>query len=358
MFIAAHRPGRSPGQRFRFEQYLNHLTQQGYFYKISYLLNENDDRCFYRKGHYFRKFFILLKSIRIRFRDLRSVHKADVVFVYREAVMFGSTYFERKMKKKGARLLLDFDDAIWLMDVSEGNKNLSWLKRPSKTAELVKLADTVFVGNAYLANYAKQFNANVKIMPTTLDTDTLPTKNYSQTSNKVCIGWTGSITTLKHFTTAIPFLKKLNEMYPGRLLFKLISDGTYLTNEIEIAFCKWNGDSETDDLLEFDIGIMPLPNDEWTRGKCGFKGLQYMALGIPAVMSPVGVNVEIIEDGANGYLANMEAEWVEKLSKLIESKDLRMQLGLNGQKTVKERYSLQAWKERYVGFFEEAEARS
>ncbi len=353
LFIVAHRLGRSPGQRFRFEQYLSELTQNGFTYEISYLLNEKEDHCFYRKGHYFRKFLILLKSIRIRLNDIKRVKEFDVVFIYREAVMFGSTYFENKMKKKGAKLILDFDDAIWLMDVSEGNKNLRWLKRPSKTAEIIALSDMVFIGNSYLASYAKQFNANVKIVPTTLVTNNLKTKTSFHKPDKICIGWTGSSTTLKHFGTAIPFLKKLNEIYPDRLKFKLISDITFETNDIALDFCRWNKETETDDLLEFDIGIMPLPDDEWSRGKCGFKGLQYMALGIPTVMSPVGVNVEIINDGVNGFLAETEAEWVAILSKLIDSEDLRQQIGLSGKKTLEESYSYNAWKNRYVSYFEE-----
>ncbi|MDD4214679.1 MAG: glycosyltransferase, partial [Bacteroidales bacterium] len=104
---------------------------------------------------------------------------------------------------------------------------------------------------------------------------------------------------------------------------------------------------------EFDIGIMPLPDDEWSRGKCGFKGLQYMALGIPAVLSPVGVNTEIVQDGVNGFLAANDEEWIEKLSLLIESPDLRKKIGLNGRKTIVEKYSFNAWKEKYISYFEE-----
>lgn len=352
LFIVAHRTGRSPGQRFRFEQYLGYLNDNGFSYEVSYLLSEKDDTYFYSNGYYFRKFFILLKSIFRRFKDLKRIKDFGIVFIYREAVMYGSVYFEKKFRKKGAKIILDFDDAIWLMDVSDANKNLKWLKRPSKTADILKISDMAIVGNSYLADYARQFNKNVRVVPTTLDTDKIPVKNHKQ-GEKVCIGWTGSTTTLKHFELAIPFLIKLREKYPNKIKIKLISDAAYLSEEIDVSFCKWNRETETEDLSEIDIGIMPLPDDDWSRGKCGFKGLQYMSLGIPAVMSPVGVNTEIIHDGENGFLAGSEQEWVEKLSKLIESPDLRKNTGEKGRTTVEEKYSFNAWKDRYADLFKE-----
>ncbi|HNW70694.1 MAG TPA: glycosyltransferase family 4 protein [Bacteroidales bacterium] len=351
LFVVAHRPGRSPGQRFRFEQYVGYLEQKGFLCDLSFLLNEKDDKFFYSNGFYFRKFLILLKSIRHRFKDLKRAREYDIVFIYREAVMFGSAFFEKKFKKNGAKIILDFDDAIWLMDVSEGNKKLRWLKRPSKTADILKISDMAFVGNSYLAKYAGQYNGNVKIIPTTLDTEkTIVHKKESD--KQVCIGWTGSNTTLKHFELAVPFLKKIQEKYPGKIRIKLISNVNHAEGS-GISFCKWSKEKEIEDLSELDIGIMPLPDDDWARGKCGFKGLQYMALGIPAVMSPVGVNNEIISDGENGFLAGSDAEWVEKLSLLIESPELRKKIGDCGRKTVEEKYSFNAWKDEYVRLFEE-----
>ena len=351
LFVVAHRPGRSPGQRFRFEQYLAYLEEKGFSCDFSFLLNEKDDAVFYSNGFYFRKFLILLRSIRQRFKDLKRAREYDIVFIYREAVMFGSAFFEKKFKKSGAKIILDFDDAIWLMDVSEGNKKLRWLKRPSKTADILRISDMAFVGNSYLAKYAAQFNSNIKIIPTTLNTEKTIVQN-KESDGTVCIGWTGSNTTLKHFDLAIPFLKKVQEKYPGKIRIKLISNVNHAEG-CDITFCKWSKEKEIEDLSEFDIGIMPLPDDDWARGKCGFKGLQYMALGIPAVMSPVGVNTEIISDGENGFLAGSEAEWIEKLSLLIESPELRKKIGDCGRKTVEEKYSFHAWKDEYVRLFEE-----
>lgn len=354
LFIVAHRPGRSPGQRFRFEQYLEYMRNSGFEYTYSYIISEKDDAYFYAKGKYFHKLFILLKSIFIRLKDLRRAKEYDIIFIYREALMLGCSWFEKRFKKKDAKIIVDYDDAIWLPDVSSGNSNLAWLKKPSKTIDIIKSSDMVFAGNAYLASFAKQYHSNVKIVPTTIDTDYYQEKSSSKSNKeRVCIGWTGSFTTLKHFEQAVPFLVSLFRQYGDRVCFKMIADIPFFTAQFPLKFCKWSKEREVEDLLDIDIGIMPLPDDDWARGKCGFKGLQYMALGIPSVMSPVGVNTEIIRDGENGFLASDVNEWIQKLSLLIESDELRKRLGAEGRRTVEQHFSYNAWKEKYIQYFNE-----
>jgi len=348
LFLVAHRPDRSPGQRFRFEQYLNFFRDNGYQFEFSFLISEKDDKFFYKKGHYLRKLYILLKSIFIRFKDLRRAKQFDLIFIYREAVMFGSIYFEKQLKKKKIPIILDFDDAIWLLDVSAGNRNLKWLKNPEKTSKIISLSDLIIVGNNYLANYSKQFNKNTIVIPTTLDTDKFKRDTPYIEKDIICIGWTGSATTLKHLELAIPFLKSIYEKYKNKVRFKVIADVPFHSEELNFEFAKWNKDTEIEDLCDIDIGIMPLPDDKWAKGKCGFKGLQYMAMGIPAIMSPVGVNTQIITDGINGFLAKTVEEWISKLSLLVESFDLRLKFGNEGKKTVEDRYSFNSNKMLYL----------
>jgi glycosyltransferase involved in cell wall biosynthesis len=153
-----------------------------------------------------------------------------------------------------------------------------------------------------------------------------------------------------HFRRALPILRRIRERYGDRVEFKLIGDAGFHDEELGIHGIRWSAATEVDDLYEFDIGIMPLPDDEWSRGKCGLKGLQYMALEIPTVMSPVGVNTEIIDDGANGFLASSEDEWVEKVGRLIESPELRAKFGSAGRQTVVSRYSVESQKGRYLDY--------
>jgi glycosyltransferase involved in cell wall biosynthesis len=350
--LVHHRLDRSPGQRFRIEQFLSALQNNGWEIQYSNILNEKDDAVFYASGHYFGKFRIMIKSFFHRLRDMKQAKKADAVFIYREAFMLGTTYFEKRLSKMKVPLVFDFDDSIWLNDTSAGNQNLSWLKKPQKTAEICRYADYVLVGNEYLAEYARQFNENVRIFPTVIDTDYhYPTKEKKQ-SSKICIGWTGTQPTLKHFETIIPVLKQLNTKYPGKLCFRVVVNFPYQTGEIPLEVIQWDKATEIETLQHFDIGIMPLPDNQWTKGKCGFKGLQYMALDIPTIMSPVGVNSEIISDGENGFLAKNDAEWIDKISQLIESEALRNKMGAEGRKTVLEKYSKNAWKAEYVKFFQ------
>jgi len=352
LFVAAHRPERSPSQRFRFEQYMKYLEQNGFECDFSWLVSPSDDLFLYRHGGYLSKLAFTFKSYKIRFNDLKKADDYDIVFVQREAIMFRSVSFEKAFHKR-TKLIFDFDDAIWLMDVSDGNKNWKWLKNPAKTSSIIGLSDMVFAGNKYLADYALQFNKNVKIIPTTIDTDYHKINIHSLPKEKICIGWTGSVTTIKHFIMAETFLERIKMKFGDKIYFKLIGSDTYKNPKLNLTGINWNLKTEIDDLSEIDIGIMPLPDDEWSKGKCGFKGLQYMAMEIPTVMSAVGVNKEIIEDGSNGFLASTENEWIEKLSLLIESKELRDKFGVNGRKTVVEKYSVDSQKQHYLEYFNE-----
>lgn len=284
-----------------------------------------------------------LKAFFHRLRDVRRARHFDIVFVFREAFFVGSAFFEKRFANSGAKVVFDFDDAIWHFDVSEGNKSLGWLKRPSKTAEIIGISDAVIAGNRYLADYASKFNHQVQVIPTTIDTEYhKPLLNRNWNPEVVCIGWTGSHTTVKHFRIIEPVLLRLRRKFGDRIRFKLIGDATYLREDLDLHGIAWKLDSEVSDLSDIDIGIMPLPDDEWAKGKCGFKGLQYMAMEIPAVMSPVGVNTEIIDHGVNGFLAATEHEWEEILSALIESHELRRQIGIEARKVIEARYSAQA----------------
>lgn len=348
LFIVSNRKDRSPGQRFRFEQYIQHLEENGYTCDFSPLLGtERLDKLFYGKGNPLRKALILLRNFRQRMADLRKSGNYDIIFIYREALFTRSVYFEKQFSKR-SKVILDFDDSIWLQNVSDANKKFGFLKNAGKTKELIKIAHLNTVGNQYLADYAAQYNTAVTIIPTTIDTDEYTPRQHTDTTSKVTIGWSGSVTTIQHFNFAVPALKKIREKYGSTIEIKVIGDGSYINEELEIKGLPWVKASELEDLSQFDIGIMPLPDDEWAKGKCGLKALQYMALGIPSIISPVGVNSEIIADGVNGFLADTEDEWIDKISQLIDNPQLRNQLGAKGRETVVEKYSVRAWKDTYL----------
>lgn len=347
LFIADHRLNRSPSQRYRFEQYLEYFKSQGFEWELSEIITEKDDTIFYKPGNYAKKVGIILKSFLIRFKDLQRAKRFDAVFIQREALLIGSSFFEKQLSKR-TKVIFDFDDSIWLLDTSPENKKFEFLKNPDKTKINIQHAHTVIAGNAYLADYAKQFNKNTVIIPTTIDTNFHKPKLELRKKEKIVIGWSGSISTIKHFEMAIPVLKILQKKYPNRIAIHVIGQESYSNPEIEIISKSWSAQTEVDDINQFDIGIMTIPDDEWAKGKCGLKGLSYMACGIATVMSPVGVNNDIIQHGVNGYLASNEQEWIDCLSLLIESSELRKRIGDRGRETVTQHYSVEANKEKYL----------
>lgn len=352
LFIANHRIGRSPGQRFRFEQYLTYFEENDFEIEFSNIISEKDDAFLYSKGNYLKKALLAKRAWRKRKADLRKVDTFDVIFIFREALLTGSTYFEKQFAKSTAKVVFDFDDAIWLPNVSSGNKALQLLKKPAKTDDIVACADMVFAGNEYLANYAKGFCSNVKVIPTTIDTD-YHIRKTENTSDRICIGWTGTETTRKYLNTILPVFQQLQQKYGKQIYFKVICDKPWKADGIDLKNEKWKKETEIAQLEEIDIGVMPLTDDQWSKGKCGFKGLQYMALESATIMSPVGVNKEIVAHGKNGFLATTEADWNEYLSNLIDNKELRLQIGKAGRETIKKRFSVEANKGLYLKYLKE-----
>jgi len=351
LLIVPHQLDRNPSQRFRIEQYINFLEKQGYSFQVSYLLNSKDDKLFYAKGFIFNKFVLLLKFIFFRIKDLLQMNKFDIIFVQREAIFIGTSLFEFIFSKSSAFFIYDFDDSIWLPNVSDVNKSFDWLKKYNKTSKIIKYADLTITGNEYLAQYAKQFSPNVHIIPTTVDTDKF-NKTLVTEKSYISIGWSGSHTTIKYFESIIDVLHKISLKYENKVKFKVISNTSCYSNKINIDNVIWSSEKEVEQLSDIDIGIMPLPDNEWTKGKCGLKGLVFMSLQIPVIMSPVGVNSSIIEDNINGLLAANNDEWFKKLCLLIENPELRVRLGREGRKTVVEKYSIENNKLKYLQLFQ------
>jgi glycosyltransferase involved in cell wall biosynthesis len=353
LFVAGHHPGRAPNQRFRFEQYLGYLQERGFQCDVSWLIAP-EDALFYRPGRIAEKLRLVTRAVLTRLGDAMRSGRYDLVFVSREAFMVGPAIFERAMAAR-TPLVFDFDDSIWLLHTSEANRRFGWLKMPGKTANIIRMASLVFAGNAYLADYARQWNDRVHVVPTTIDTDVYPPAPSQRKPGPIRVGWSGSITTISYFVAyAVPILTRLKERHGDLVDLRVIGDELYRNDALGIGGQPWRLETEVEDLQEFDIGIMPLPDDAWARGKCGLKALQYMALEVPTVLSPIGVNTEIVTDGVNGYLADGPDDWIDRISRLIESENLRRRLGAAGRRTVEERYSVRSWRGEYARLLTEA----
>lgn len=341
----------SPGQRFRIEQWEPLLAEGGV--EITYAPFESPElrNVLYQSGHIAAKISAVFGGMKRRSRELDSIGDFDLVYLFREAALLGPPWFERKIKRSGVPIVFDFDDAIFVSYKSPSNGYLSYLKFPAKTAEICRLATHVMAGNQHLADYAIKQNPNVTIIPSTIDTEKyIPAERFAR--EKITIGWSGSYSTVQHLDTIREVLQELAKTEDFQL--RVIGPATYDLPGVDVICSPWYATTEVSDLQSIDIGLMPLPDDKWTRGKCGFKALQYMSLGIPAICSPVGVNSTIIKDGENGFLADAPSGWIEKITKLMRSSDLRLKLGDAGRKTVEDEYSAKIIAPKVLQVFREA----
>ena len=326
----------SPGQRFRMEQWAPALAAEGIRVDFAPFEDTRLHDVLYRAGHIAAKASAVASAFWRRQNLLRRITDFDAVYVFREAALLGPALLERLIARSGVPMLFDFDDAVFEPYVSPANGYLSLLKCPGKTAATCRRSTHVLAGNEYLADYARRYNDRVTVVPTTIDTARYCSAPRRSSDRDLVIGWSGSHSTLKHLKTLDRVLRRL----AARRTFRVLVVGaSHAVEDVPMDAIPWRASTEVDDLRRIDIGIMPLPDDRWCRGKCGLKALQYMALGIPTVCSPVGVNTAIIQHDENGLLARTDDEWVACLERLIDDEALRERLGSAGRLTVERRYS-------------------
>ena len=349
-FLCPYPQGGAPSQRFRYEQYLLLLNQQGISYTIYPFLSAHTNRILYQPGHTIRKVIGILQGFLRRITHVIRASRASYVFIHREATPLGPPWVEWLLAKVARqKIIYDFDDAIWLMDTSQVNTFVSFIKWQRKVPAICRWSHCVSAGNAYLAEFAQQHTCRVVINPTTIDTKHHHNRLQDQATTQPVIGWTGSHSTLRYLEPLVPILQQLEQEHRFRLL--VIADRPPPVSLASLEFVPWRLDTEIDDLLRMHIGLMPLPDDAWAQGKCGFKALQYLALGIPALVSPIGVNEHIIEHGIEGYHCVTDNDWYQCLEELLTNISKRSQMGQAGRKKVVDQYSVKANAENFLSLF-------
>lgn len=327
-------PGRVPGQRYRIEQWAPLLREAGWRVDLQPFLPDWAMRVLYERGHTLTKTAGTLIGIRRRVREARNLPTEGMAYVYREAALLGPPWFERRIARRSP-LVFDFDDAIFLGDASRANAWARHLRPKGKTAQICSGAALVVVGNVRLAEFARHHANEVTVIPSTIDTEAYQTKERPANTRPI-IGWTGSATTSRYLEALRPALAELRRRRSFEL--RVIGANVRLP-ELEVRCVPWVARTEVEDLRPIDVGLMPLADDQWSLSKCGMKALQYMALGIPPVVSPVGANEEIVRDEVNGLHARTPRDWVSQVVRLIDDPDLRRRLGIAGRRTVEESYS-------------------
>ena len=350
VFLAPYAKFITPTQRFRFEHYLPFLYERKLKYSYVTFVTEKDSKTLLLHGKNIQKLIIILIGIIKRLFLFLTIFKYDFVYIHREIIPIGPPIFEwflaKVLKKK---IIYDFDDAIWLSISSEANPKIAKIKCTWKVSKICSYSHIVTVGNEYLGVYAKQFCNDVRVIPTVVDTEFYHNKVKNQNEKPLTIGWTGSFTTLKYLNSVIPVIEKLKQRYEFDFLIIANKDPKFTT--IDYNYLEWDSDSEIKDLLKMNIGIMPLLDTAIELGKCGFKAIQYMSLGIPAVVSPIGANVKIVIDNENGFLATDFDEWYEKLEILLSSLELRNALGDSARNYIINNYSITSTKSMFLDLF-------
>lgn len=339
LVLARYPLDRTPSQRFRFEQYLPIFEQEGWTVDVRPLMSPAAYEWFHRPGRTAAKALILLRALVRRLADVAAAPRYDTILIVRELFPAGPPFLEPILRRRARRLVFDFDDAIWLPNVSPGNPMARWLKRPGKTGTVISLCDLVIAGNRYLADYALSHNRHVVTIPTTVDTDRyVPAARAGD--GPVVIGWSGSPTTRSYLDPIAGVLRRVQRDRDVRVM--TIGAPDWRPDGVRIEAHPWRSETEVDLLRRFDIGLMPLTDDPWSLGKCGLKALLYMAFETPPIVSPVGVNTEIVRHEENGLHASTDGEWYEAMIRLCDDRALRRRLGESARRTVEERYSTRA----------------
>ncbi len=308
-----------PSTRYRLLQYLPYLHDAGIETKVMAVQGAG------------RRWLLLLGK---EIKEYQGIFIQKKLFSQAELA-----YLRYLTRRNGQKIIYDFDDAV-MHSKDPGKSSARRARRFKATAATAGL---LIAGNQYLSSQVRgEDAAKVRVVPTVLSVSQYPSKDYSSRGNKVVIGWLGTSSTLSYLRLIEPVLKSIGERYP-QVILKVISDRQPALAVRQLAYEQWQRDKEGEQLAGIDIGLMPLPQDSWAQGKCGFKLIQYLAAGIPAVASAVGVNNQIIQQGSSGFLASSLDEWEEKLKQLIENVDLRRQFGLAGRQTMEEKYNLSCW---------------
>jgi glycosyltransferase involved in cell wall biosynthesis len=311
-------------------------------------------RLLYGTGRVMAKGLALGTAFARRLVALAMLRTYDAVVVHRTVALFGPALLERILAARHS-IIFDFDDAIFLSHTTAANERYSWLKCPGKTATICRLSAHVVVGNGYLASYARQHNDLVTVVPSSVDTERYRPAARTR-SGPIVVGWMGSATSQTHLELFAPALRELSST--DDLEIRVVSDRRPRLPGVQFTWRLWSAETELEELRAFDIGIMPMPTDSWSEGKCAMKALLCMAVGVPVVASNVGMNREVISHGENGLLAETSEGLSAAVEMLARDPGLRSKLGQAARMTVESRYSMRRCAALFGGVIRQVAGRS
>lgn len=341
ILAVATNPETAASTRFRVLQWAPVLAQAGFSLTLDAFFSQRGAAVLYGPGRRGAKAAHLLAGTARRVASLlRAARTADMLFIHREAFPLGRRVLFERVRKFPGPVVYDYDDAMFLPQ-REGRGILSRLEDLRTPADLMRRSDLVLSGNRMLTDFARQHAPDVLHLPTCVDVESYRPRSSREARSTPRLGWIGSHTTAKYLESVLPLLREVGAEHPFELYAVGIRDALP-KDGLRIVQAPWALAREIDDFAGCDVGLYPLWDDPWARGKCGFKAIQFMACGVPVIAAAVGANRDIIQDGVNGFLASTDDEWREKLRWLLTDAALREKLGQAGRRTVGEHYSLTA----------------
>ena len=335
----------SASVRYRFLIYKESLEANGYEVKLQNMFNDDffRKRIYYNQINYVKLIFFYCK----RLTQLLLINRDTLVLVHLELTPYLFSLGEIILKLKKIKYVVDLDDAIYFRNEKfiKNQNDKKFNINPFKFS--LKNADKIFAGNQIISNYVKDFNKNIFELPTIIDTEKINLKISNKKEDTFTIVWIGSPSTSIYLTQIFPYLDEIYKNFKNFKL-RLIGAGKIVPSNFQIEEFDWNINTETKLISESHIGIMPLADTIWSRSKCGFKLIQYMACNLPAIASPVGVNNKIIKESENGFLCSTKDQWIEKINFCIENRNTLEVMGNKAKEMINNKFSLNYWNKIYT----------
>ncbi len=330
-------PEQGASSRYRVYQYLDHYTTYGTQVAVQSFMDEPLYRMSMSKGSQATK---LIKTLRAIVRRLAFVWRhrdADVLYLQRELLPVGPPIIERLMKRRGMKLVFDYDDALFIKKESRYNRIASFFRSPQKIADIIRMADLTVAGNNWLRDSAISLGGKAITVEVAEDTTRYLAKGDA--GAQVTIGWLGSPSTSKYLHLIADQLRMVADAHP-HVNWVMVGGGDFAMDGVPWEGREWSFETEKQALHAFDIGLMPLPNEKWSLGKSGGKARTYMAASVVPVVSAMGYNLELVDHDRTGLLIEDDKMWADALNDLIVSPEKRQRLARAALQEVKTRFSV------------------
>lgn len=343
--------------RYRVYQYIPHLSAAGVECTVQSFMSPAMYGLSFQSGRQARKLLATVLAMFARLKAIAGFRRYDIIYMQRELFPFGPPVVERWLKKRGAVLVFDYDDALFIKKASRYNPIATWLRSPDKVRRIFETVDMVVAGNDWLRDEARKSGVAAETVEVAEDTSRITAHAAHTNSRPVTIGWLGSSSTVKYLRAIEPVLQDLAREHP-QLKFEIMGGGDFLMPGVDWKLTPWSLEGELEALKRFDIGLMPLPSEDWAKGKSGGKARTYMAAGVVPVCSAIGYNLELVDHGRTGFLCASPEEWRAAISSLIRDEGLRQRVATAARSDVEVRFSPAGQAARLRGIFDRLVARA